>query len=457
MINPAITAQIFSVIGNSSSLVPLGIKDVSNSLGMTAGSYVSGNKVEGKDRFIDEFGTLFIWLLGIPFFKKVIDKTLYKVLGYNPEIDTRVLNNPDIFEKAKEHAAPQIQESFDKTYKNQKLFKGLFLGKFFAATILTFGAYSWLTKARHKHTEKEVMKEIKKEEAMNQSFEQKQFPSNSKQFAPSFGMNWAPLQQFLFDPVKNTMIIDGGITTERLVDSRNPQDLMGYVIKEGGFWAFMYFAGQAIQNYIEKKSAQKGMPIDLDIRVLQDTKLQQAFKDGSIEKHLTGFSLEGTDAEIYESLFNKGENIIVQMAKKADIIRTVDESDWISKLLKTFGFKEHDNSMHEIDSQKYIDMDSIKGTSTTPGIKRKIENLYDAMKKYLEQNKGKTSEDFFKEITKLKRHAVMKNIGSSIGVLGVIIPGVMVAVRYMKKDNKEFQVKTEMKEKLKQQELSQND
>lgn len=452
MFNPNVTAQIFSVIGNSSSLVPLGLKDVSNSLGMTAGSYVTGNKLEGKDRFIDEFGTLFIWLLGVPFYKKIIDKTIYKWAGYNPNIDTRILKDKDVFEKAKKHALPGLKESFEKVEKNQKLFKGMFLARFAVATVLTLISYDLLTSVRHKHTEKSIIKEIKKEEAIKKANEQflgektaPAFKSFNKKQNPSFGMNLAPLQQFMFDPVKNTMLIDVGITSERFIDARNPQDFMGYVIKEGGFWAFMYFAGKIIQENIEKNSAKKGKPIDLDIRVLQDKNFQTAFADKSIEKHLAEFSTQGTDAEVYDSLFKKSDNLVVQMAKKADIIHTQDEDDLLGRVLKSLGLKEHDNAMHSIDSQKYIDISEIKGTEKTSGFKKKIENLYEAMKK-----SGKTPEEFFKEITSLKRKSVIKNMGACIGVLGILIPGIMVAMRFMgAEENKEFQTKKEIHEKLK--------
>ena len=79
---PAITAsKIYSTLGNNNSLVPLAIKDVANSLGLTTGSYITGDKLEGKDRFIDEFGTQAIWLFGIPAYKKLID------LNYVVELD----------------------------------------------------------------------------------------------------------------------------------------------------------------------------------------------------------------------------------------------------------------------------------------------------------------------------------------------------------------------------------
>ena len=66
----AVTSYMYSKLGSNSSLLPLAIKDVANSVGITAGSYVTGKDVESKDRFIDEFGTQAIWLGGIPFYKR---------------------------------------------------------------------------------------------------------------------------------------------------------------------------------------------------------------------------------------------------------------------------------------------------------------------------------------------------------------------------------------------------
>ena len=100
---PNITAStIYSTLGNNNSLVPLAIKDFANSMGLTAGSYITGDTAEGRDRFIDEFGTQAIWLLGIPAYKKLLDLALFKPLGYDPKIDVRILKNPEIYEKAKQ-------------------------------------------------------------------------------------------------------------------------------------------------------------------------------------------------------------------------------------------------------------------------------------------------------------------------------------------------------------------
>ena len=94
---PAI-GTIYSTLGNPSSLVPLAIKDVANSLGLTTGSYITGDKLEGKDRFLDEFGTEAIWLFGLPVFKKITDLTLYKALKLDPKSDVRLLDTPEILD-----------------------------------------------------------------------------------------------------------------------------------------------------------------------------------------------------------------------------------------------------------------------------------------------------------------------------------------------------------------------
>ena len=97
---PKINAStIYSVLGNNSSLIPLGIKDVANSCGLTTASYIAGDSVEGKDRFIDEFGTQAIWLGGIPTFKYILDKSIFKPAKLDPKVDVRILKDKNILNR----------------------------------------------------------------------------------------------------------------------------------------------------------------------------------------------------------------------------------------------------------------------------------------------------------------------------------------------------------------------
>lgn len=428
MINPV---SLFAKLGNSSSLLPIGVKDMANSVGVTSAAYITGKEVEGKDRFIDEFGSQVIWLGGIPFYKKIIDYTIYKIAKYNPKIDVRLLKDKEILKKAIEHApTEEIKKSIEKIAQNEKnanFFKGMAMAKFVISTALTLGSYFALTTFRHKHTEKKIIEQIKKEEIKKNTEKDKNEKVGKFGKSPSFsGLGINTFKDFMFNPVKNMMIVDGGITAERLGEARNPQDFMGYFIKEGGFWIFMYFLGPAIQKYIEKKAAKSGKPIDLDIRVLQDEKFQKAFLDSGkdVKKALEDFNIEGkTDAQIYEMLFKEGErsrlseNLIAQMAHKSDIVKTIKETQ-------------------DIDTQQHISIEDIKG------IKSKIKTLCE----HAPNKEG--LEEFFKNLIKTKRWSIIKNIGASIGALGIVVPGIMVAMRFMKEENKDFQVKKQIKEKL---------
>lgn len=439
MISPITTANIFSKLGSNSSLLPIAAKDASHSLGITTSSYIAGDKIEGKDRLIDEFGTQAIWLGGIPFYKKVIDCTIYKMAGHNPDLDIRVMKDEKIYKKAIEHApTEEIAKSIEKAALNIKTFKGLSLTKFVASTVLTLGSYAALTSFRHKQTEKAIIKEIEQEEKItkkenfNQQFlktKNKKFLKENKKSNPAFGMKIpAGVSEFMFNPVKNMMLVDGGITAERLKDSRNPQDFMGYVIKEGSFWAFMYFVGPEIQKHFEKISDKKNnKSIDLDARVLQDEEFQKSLvekAEGSnltkMEESIKDFAKNKTDEEIYDfvcSSKNK-DNLIVKMAKKSGIIEEYKKTG-------------------KIDTQKFIDLQEIKG------INLKIEKLKKQMESATE-----SADDFLKKVVSLKKGSILKNLGACMGVLGLVVPGIMLAARFLDKDNKGFQVKNQIKEKM---------
>ena len=159
----AITAgTIYSTLGNNNSLVPMAIKDIANSTGLTAGSYITGDKLEGKDRFLDEFGTQAIWLFGIPVYKKLMDYTMYKALKIDPTFDVRNLskNRSKLLEKSIEYADSSIKESMIKASKNPKYTKNLAMTKFIVSTALTIASYAGLTKYRHYKTRKDAEKEI---------------------------------------------------------------------------------------------------------------------------------------------------------------------------------------------------------------------------------------------------------------------------------------------------------
>ena len=283
MINPA---KIYSTLGNPNSLIPLGVKDISSCVGMTAGSYATG-KEEGFDRFIDEFGTEGLWLGGIPTLKWIYDKTVFKAFGLDAKIDPRNLKDMDMFEKVKKYApTEEIRKNLEKAGDKKRLFKNLAATKFVTSTVIAAGAYVGLTKLKQYYTDqkirknliKEYQEEVKKKEAENKQ-------ENQKTENPSFKGLGRIVEEFAFSPVKNMYILDGFITCERLKDSRTSQEFVGYAIKEGSILLFLYYAGKKIQQFMENSAKKKhNKSITLDARVLESDNLKKIFKDGSIEK-----------------------------------------------------------------------------------------------------------------------------------------------------------------------------
>lgn len=412
-----IPAKIYSTLGNPNSLVPLAVKDIANSIGLTTGSYITGDKLEGRDRFIDEFGTQAIWLFGIPAYKKVIDLTLYKLFKINPKFDVRNLNNKKILKKTADYADNSIKQSILKAGNNVKFTKNLALAKFGVSTALTVATYMGLTKYKQKQTKKSAEKEIL-QEVLKEIQNQKK-PSLGKTSNTSFA---GKISNFMFNPVKNLMILDGAITAERLKDSRNKQELTGYLIKEGSFWAFMYFAGEFIQKFLEKKAEKKhNISIDLDSRVIESAELEKAFKNGELKKSVDEVFSFNNNEELLEFMHNNPEDFTVKMAKKSDVLPVLKKAS------------QADN----IDYRKFIDFEKFRETA------KKLNKLHN---QFSAQNAS--TEKFLNNVKKLKRHAVLKNIGACIGFLGVIAPALMVIMRKLDKNNQGFQVKEDLKKEL---------
>ena len=440
-------AAIFSTLGNPNSLIPLLIKDTASTTGMTTASMMTG-KEEGHDRFIDEVGTEIIWLCAIPAFKWLFDKTVFKAYNLDSEFDVRNLKNKDIFQKAKELApTEQIRNNLEKISKKQGLFKNLALYKFFFSTGMAIISYIGLTKAKQAYTENKIKKNLineynSKKDRVNENSEKSKNTS-----VLTFKGVGDIVKNFAFSPVKNMWILDGAITTERLADSRTPQEFAGYAIKESSILFFMYYAGGKIQKALENRALKKhNKTIGLDARILESGNLQQAFKNGSIEQSLNKFKsilddmenekrnitvkpyqpseetiINKYDTKIYEFLHNNPDNEIVKAAKEAKVIKMFEKTN-------------------KIDTRKFIDIDEIKN------IYKNTNTLYS---QYLEEvKKGISVENFFKQVKKLKRHSILTNMGTCMFALGILTPAIMLAKRLYGKDDAEFQTKKEIKAKL---------
>ena len=225
----------------------------------------------------------------------------------------------------------------------------------------------------------------------------------------------------MFNPAKNMMLLDGAITEERLRNSESKQEFINYTIKEGGTWAFMYFAGDIIKKHLEKKSK---VPIELDSRIIESKDLKNAFKLGTFKTSLDEFNnlaeklhRTPTDLDIYNFIHENPENFIVKMAKKADVIKTL---------------KQNSKKTEIIDTRAYLDINEFKA------LKDNLEKLY---------NKAPVDkmDEYLKKVINSKRSAVLKNMGICVGALGVAVPLMMIAMRYILPNNKEYKVMEQAK------------
>lgn len=439
---PAINASnVYSILGNNNSLAPMAIKDIANSIGLTAGSYITGDTLEGKDRFYDEFGTQAIWLFGIPAYKKIIDFTLYKALNIDPKFDVRNFSKKraKLLDKTINYADSSIKESLKNATKNPKFSKSLAMTKFVVSTALTILTYTGLTKYRHNQTKKAAQKEILAEMQLENQNNKDKFlytkPASKEAFKGLQGNQKQPtftggITDFMYNPVKNLMILDGSITGERLAESRNKQELIGYAIKEGSFWAFMYFASKPIQKFLEnraKKNKNKPVSIDLDARVIESKELEKAFKDGTLKRSSEKVLKLETYENMLDFIHNNPDDFVVKMAKKSDILPTL----------------KHATQADNVDYRQFIDYDEFQGVAS------KLQKLSKKFEDFKATDvKDKSLEAFLKNVKKVKRGSILLNIGACIGALGILAPALMIATRKFDKENQGFQVKEDLKKEM---------
>ena len=134
-----------------------------------------------------------------------------------------------------------------------------------------------------------------------------------------------------------------------------------------------------------------------------------------------------TQEELLDFIHNNPEDFTVKMAKMSDVLPTLKQAT------------QADN----IDYRQYIDLDEFKGVA------QKLNKLGCKFENFKQTDiADKSIEIFLKAVKKLKRMAILGNIGICIGVLGVIAPALMVALRKLDKNNQGFQVKEDLKKQM---------
>ena len=437
-----IGSQIVSKLGSPNSKIPLAIKDICNSASCTYFSYNAGGEVEGKDRLVDEIGTGALWLFGIPAYKKLIDKTIFKGAKVDPNIDVRILKDESYLRKAIENApTDEIKNSLKNATKNISKVKKLNIVKFGLSLGLTMLSYFGLTKYKQAMTKRNIEKEFMQKQMKARTnvgyyehFERSDvfndFDNKGKSSStPSFGSAAVikAAENIMLNPIKNMMVLDGCISGERLAHSRTKGEFKENLIKEGSFLFFVYGADKAIKkgiNWISEKVLKT--PIDLDINLITSDLAKNILDNEATQSQIHSFAKEfGQNADknkLFEYILKNQNHPIVEAAKKSGIISTIKDKS--GNLV--------------IDTRKYIDADEMN-------------KLANSLEKFINSQKtsGKTTKQFLNKIKGLKVGSTFANIGICCLALGYIVPKMMYKSREKEQNgNKDFHVKTEYEKEL---------
>ena len=308
--------SLSGLANNTDSIAPMAAKDLIADAAIVDTYAKEGTPEDAIEKGIEEVGTSCIWLFGIPITKKIIDKTIYPAFGLNPDLDIRVIENKEKFNhiknsiKAKNKSLAAQKEIFDGLgdkckflgkhelpYTNKQMYKGMFYGKFAIATALCAFALTKLITYKQNMSEKRLEKDYYKNNAskilLTQSIKNNEsystFTGKKKDKNISFkgisGINI--LKNFLYNPIQNTMILDGTIAATRLNKARKGERLeVGF--REGFSFLFIYCIAKPIQKAFEMIGKKLGLPIEADPKVIftKDLKTKIQKSKGDIQRLL---------------------------------------------------------------------------------------------------------------------------------------------------------------------------
>jgi len=364
---------------NDDSLTAMVLKDWIGD-GATVYTYKkNGGKDDAREKTIEEFGTGFLWLFGIPAVKKILEKTAYPIFKLNPNFNPRLLNDKNALKNAT-NFAPDVEKTLFNTldsanpvlkkFTNAQMYKGFAIGKFIIATLLTAIGLTKLIKYKQKTTSDRIEKDSKKNQniAFNSALIQKSVKDN-KNFA-SFTSNKSKqvsfkggLAEFMYNPIKNTMILDGVIAATRLKEARK-EERLEVAFKELCQVVFIYGLAKPIQWVFEKAGDLAKCPIKLDPKNLFDKDLISKIADSkdSIEA-LVGSDniakslkeLADNKSPLIELLNNEG---VISLTKNGEVsmLKPLDESAIKSALdnLKNMNLEQHAKNLSKSKAFKGI-------------------------------------------------------------------------------------------------------
>ncbi|MBE7707001.1 MAG: hypothetical protein E7Z91_07165 [Cyanobacteria bacterium SIG30] len=426
----SLTTKLISELGNSSgSILPIWAKDVAQDSATTLVYSKKGGKHDGKEKAIEEYGTGLVWVCGIPFVKKIFDKTIYKKAKINPDFDIRKFKQGAedsidyALEKAKKFAVDQVGD-LEKIKASKKLTQGLFIGKFIGATAISMAALGALIHLKQKTTEKSIKQKLISEKIVDDKIN---VTVNNDEFFSSFKGNaqkkannpsFKGLSNFMYNPVWNMSILDAAISGTRLTKARKGERAE-VLFKEASAVSFFYLLATPIQKGLEKISEKLfKIPIDLDYKVLADNEFVDAVKNGSLKNAIKDFKATPKEGvKVLDYVWENENGVLVNMLKKSGVVPTTKKG--------------------KISALKFMESGEVVDT-------------IDKMDKFITKSSTETLEKFAKKAKGLKIGSIFANIGIAVAFLGIIQPLLAIKGRKLKGGSNENPAVKQVENKVKQ-------
>ncbi len=398
---------------NNDSILPMTVKDTISNCAIVATYKNKGGKDDARERAIEEFGTGAVWLFGIPAIKTIIDKTIYPLLNLKSDFDIRLLNKEDelknILNNANLPSVKEMAEVFNtldknnpvlKNISNKNLYKGLFIGKFAISTVVSAILLTKIIKYKQKTTQKRIEDEINQKK--NQIQSNREFLGNKVKnsnvyniFKGNENKNVSftgALDFFMYNPIANTSLLDGVITTTRLKEARSGER-KEVALKEAFQIFFIYAIAKPTQIMFEKLGRRFKTPVELDPKVIFSKNAKQEVKEAS------------------EYIKKEGLNLINEKELLNKIYKLNDVKNPLIKLLSKNGNIELTKNQESINYLKYVDEKDLK---------KAIDNILAANKNIDKNLKGMKA---YKVIS------VLANIAIGALAMGVLQPMINIAMR----------------------------
>lgn len=327
---------------NNDSIVPMAIKDAISNFAIVDTYRKEGGADDAKEKVIEEFGTGVVWLFGIPAVKGFMDKFIYPLMNLNPKLDASLLNDKNYIENAKNalnnssnEALKSEKDLFNQLSSNPDLikkYKNADFAKFIIPTILSAAALSLIIKHKQKTTQKRIEKDINVKLKANSSSktplnnainENKAFVSFTKKDKNSSVSFKGVKEFFMYNPIANTSLLDGVITSTRLIEARKGEK-KEVALKEAFQLVFIYGLAKPIQNAFEFIGKKINAPIELDPKIIFDKNVEE--KTAKAVEELKGLDISKTG--ISDIIHNLNPNsALVEMLDKNNVISTIKDKN----------------------------------------------------------------------------------------------------------------------------------